>query len=204
MSQSRQPGAAGAARRDELLEVALEVLRTQGPHALSLRRVTQRAGTSTQAVYTVFGGKAGLVDALFAEGFRRLDAAFAALPTDVSPQVRLQLLAAAYRRTALDEPALYDLMFGRPIAEFEPTAASQELAWSTFAPLVDAVGHATGGAEASDEDVTRTATLLWASLHGVVSLELAGLVDDGESLVSDGLARILASLPPREPSSRTG
>ena len=35
------------------------------------------------------------------------------------------------------------------------------------------------------------ATLLWASLHGVVSLELAGLIDDGAVLVAQGLRRIL-------------
>ena len=180
-----------AARRAAILAVALDLLRAEGPHALSLRRVTQAAGTSTQAVYTLFGGKAGLVDALFAHGFSRLAAAFAALPSDVQPHERLALLARAYRRTALEEPALYDLMFGRPIPEFESSAASQELAWSTFEPLVAAAGAVASEREVDAGEVDELATLLWASLHGIVSLELAGLIDDGEVLVMRGLGRIL-------------
>lgn len=177
-----------------MLNVAAELLRTEGPHALSLRRITQAAGTSTQAVYTLFGGKAGLVDALFAHGFSRLAAAFAALPTQVEPRERLSLLAHAYRRTALEEPALYDLMFGRPIPEFESSPASQELAWSTFEPLVAAAGDAASGAGMRAEEIGALATLLWASLHGIVSLELARLIDDGEVLVERGLRRILDTL----------
>ena len=183
-----------AARRTAILSVAGDLLRAEGPHALSLRRVTQAAGTSTQAVYTLFGGKAGLVDALFAHGFSRLAAAFAALPSDVGPRERLALLAQAYRRTALEEPALYDLMFGRPIPEFESSPASQELAWSTFEPLVTAAGDLAAEQGVDAGEVGELATLLWASLHGIVSLELAGLIDDGEVLVLRGLGRILDTL----------
>ena len=58
--------------RDRVLRVADELLDTEGPDALSLRRIADLADTSTQAVYTQFGGKPGLADAMYRSGYQRL------------------------------------------------------------------------------------------------------------------------------------
>src|SRR5438105_9415646 len=65
----------GDDRRRPVLESAARLLAEEGPHGLSLRRIAAEAGGSTQLVYTLFGGKPGLADALYAEGFGRLSAA---------------------------------------------------------------------------------------------------------------------------------
>ena len=57
------------ARRRQVVEAAARVLAEDGPHGLSLRRIAAEAGASTQIVYTLFGGKPGLADALYGEGF---------------------------------------------------------------------------------------------------------------------------------------
>ena len=43
--------------------------------ALTVRNVAAAAGCSTTGVYTYFGGKDGLVDAIFVDGFEKFDAA---------------------------------------------------------------------------------------------------------------------------------
>src|SRR5437763_6868167 len=93
-------------RRRQVLEAAARVLAEDGPHGLSLRRIAADAGGSTQIVYTLFGGKPGLADALYAEGFRRLSqamvSALAAAPPPGSPE-RLVALGRAYLGFAADE-----------------------------------------------------------------------------------------------------
>src|SRR4051812_49646806 len=123
-----------------LVDEAGRILSAEGAAALSLRRLATATGTSTMAVYTLFGDKQGLVAAMYRAGFERLGATMAAATQGSDdPLAALADLGYAYRRAALDNPHLYDLMFGRPIASFAPTPADKEVADSTYRPLVAAV-----------------------------------------------------------------
>ena len=55
-----------------LLTAAHDLSASDGPTALTVRRIAGAAGVSTMNVYSRFGGKDGVLDELFAEGFRRL------------------------------------------------------------------------------------------------------------------------------------
>lgn len=167
-------------RRQQVLELAAQMLVEEGPHALSLRRLAQRAGGSTQLVYTLFGGKPGLADALYSEGFRRLgEAGLRALevaPPPPDPQ-RLVVVGRAYRRFALDEPALFSVMFGRSIPGFAPSRTTRvHSRASTFGHVVRtaqeclAAGTLVGIAA---EDLARQC---WVTAHGLAALEVAGLL----------------------------
>ncbi len=168
-------------RSRQLVESASTLLDEQGPHALSLRRLAESVGTSTQAVYTEFGGKPGLADALFRLGYQRLlDELDRVEPPD-DPIERIVALGHVYRGVARRHPAHYELMTGRPIAEYEPPDASRSFAASTMQPLVDAVVDAVA-AGALVGDPATIALDLWSAGHGYVSLEIGGLVrsdDDG-------------------------
>jgi AcrR family transcriptional regulator len=61
------------AKRTALLEIAISILEQEGAPALSMRRIAEQAGCSTTMLYTLFGGKDELVNALYLEGFRRLE-----------------------------------------------------------------------------------------------------------------------------------
>jgi AcrR family transcriptional regulator len=60
------------ALRVRLLERARTVLSSEGPAGLSLRTLARDCDTSTTAVYSLFGGKTGLLTALFDDAFRTL------------------------------------------------------------------------------------------------------------------------------------
>lgn len=160
-----------------LVDVAERLLREEGPHAVSLRRVAEAADTSTQAVYTCFGGKPGLIDALYREGYARLADRLAEVDADLEPLDRIRALGAAYRERALADPHLYELMTAHPIAGYEPPAASRRAARATLQPLVDAAGDAVSAGLLVGEPA-RIAHLLWAAGHGFVGLELHGLAPD--------------------------
>lgn len=182
--------------RDRVLRVADELLDSDGPDALSLRKIADLAGTSTQAVYTQFGGKPGLADAMFRSGYQRLADELDALPEVADPIERMRTLSLAYRRVALANPEHYKLMTGRPIADYDPPRESLRFAATTMEPLVDAVRQAcASGALVGDPHTV--ATRLWAAGHGRVSLELHGLVEVDDDEANEYFDRLVDAHRPR-------
>lgn len=112
--------------RDRLLEAAVATLNDEGVARLTTRRVAERAATSVPAVYELFDDKAGLVRAIFFEGFRRLGESLSAVPVTDDPVADIEALVPVFRRFSLDSPRLAQVMFSRPFAAFDP--GPQELA----------------------------------------------------------------------------
>ena len=182
----------------KLVDEAGRILSAEGVGALTLRRLATATGTSTMAVYTLFGDKQGLLAAMYREGFARLGAALRkAAARHEDPLTALAELGVMYRRTALASPHLYDLMFGRPVAGFEPDEDTKAVAEASYTPLVDAVQRCldTGGLVGGQAE--RIAFYLWAVSHGMVSLELAGQLPgtakEREAAYNDAL--VLSSIP---------
>src|SRR5687767_9518288 len=97
-----------------LLKAASDVLAAEGATALTVRRIAAEAGVSTMNVYSRFGGKDGIVEHLFIEGFSRLRDAQDVGVTD-DPMDDLRRVGVGYRRFALDNPTYYAVMFERAI-----------------------------------------------------------------------------------------
>ncbi len=189
-------------RREALLEAAAQVLAQDGPHGLSLRRVATRAGGSTQLVYTLFGGKPGLADALYAEGFRRLAAQMSAsLPTPepTGDPERLMGIGRAYRTFAQREPAFFAVMFGRAIPDFTPLRSTKTYGRQcTFGLLLAEVQACLDRGTLVAGRADDLARLCWLTVHGLASLEAAGMSApaDPEAFVEHVLrAPLLAHQP---------
>jgi AcrR family transcriptional regulator len=106
--------------RDRLLHAALRTLADEGVSGFTTRRVADGAATSVPAVYELFGDKAGLVRAVFFEGFRRLGEVLGAVPTSDDPAADLKASVQAYRHFVAEHPALATVMFSRPFTDFDP------------------------------------------------------------------------------------
>jgi AcrR family transcriptional regulator len=176
-------GATRAVRHDEvaqtLLDAASVVLATEGAAALTVRRIAADAGVSTMNVYSRFGGKDGIVEHLYMEGFSRLaDATLGVAETD-DPMADLIACGRAYRGFALANPTYYSVMFERAVPQFEPSAAALLHAGSTLQLLADRLGRAMATGAMPTADPFHTAAVVWAACHGVVSLELKNVVPPG-------------------------
>jgi hypothetical protein len=88
----------------------------------------------------------------------------------------MMALGLAYRANALAEPHFYQVMFGPVGGAVTPSAEAQTRAAGTFLPLVDAVRRAIESGQLRDADPTTIATTMWATIHGLVSLELRALL----------------------------
>jgi AcrR family transcriptional regulator len=168
------------ALRRALLDGASGLLVAEGPGALTMRRVAGAVGCSTTVLYTMFGAKEGLADALYREGFERLRGRLEAAPAGGDPLARLAALARAYRDNALAERAYYGVMFQRAIPGFEPSPASLAAAGASLDVLARAVEAAMNAGALRPGDPRAVAEVLWAAVHGAVSLELAGHFPDPE------------------------
>jgi AcrR family transcriptional regulator len=180
------------ARRTRVVELAARLIAEEGPHALSLRRLAAAAGGSTQLVYTLFGGKPGLADALYAEGFRRLGeamrAAVAGQDEPAGSPARLVVLAQAYRRFATDEPAFFSVMFGPVIPGFTPSRATRGASRDlSFGQVVATARECLDAGTLQAEDAATLARACWTTTHGVAALQHAGFLDGG----ADDLDRVL-------------
>ncbi|SFP82503.1 transcriptional regulator, TetR family [Geodermatophilus dictyosporus] len=181
-------------RRTQVVEVAARLLAEEGPHGLSLRRLATAAGGSTQLVYTLFGGKPGLADALYAEGFRRLgDAVRAALAADPAPAgdpERLVTSARTYRRFAVAEPSFFSVMFGPAVPGFTPGRATREAGRErSLGLVVDAARECLDAGTLRAGDAHALAQACWTVTHGVAALRHAGLLEGDADDLGDSLVR---------------
>ncbi|MFG2004393.1 TetR/AcrR family transcriptional regulator [Spirillospora sp. NPDC048911] len=159
------------ALRDELLTVATGLLDAGGSAAVTTRAVAAGADSSLAAVNELFGGKAGLVRAIFAEGFARLAQELAALETGDDPETDVLALALTIRSFAHRHPHLYEVMFSRPFAEFRPDAEDTRAAEAIYQVVVVRVAAVVGRGLARDAAIG-----LFATVQGLVGLESSGLL----------------------------
>ncbi|GAB3673322.1 TetR/AcrR family transcriptional regulator [Angustibacter aerolatus] len=157
-----------------LVDAAATVLVRQGPAALTVRAVAAEAGVAPMGVYSRFGGKDGLVEALLRRGFELLRAAVAGRD-EVDPTRRLVASGERYREFALRYPQYYAVMFEGAAGAVNPCQATVDTMSDAFGALVALVRESMDAGVLADGDETDVAQQIWAAVHGAVSLELRGI-----------------------------
>lgn len=156
--------------RDRILAETVKILGTEGPAALTVRRVAALSGCSTIGVYTHFGSKAALVDAAIMEAFAGLDQAMA--PIDSLRGVdRLLRGAHAYRDWALTHPLEYTVMFAPSITANDATDAAAQRGGLSLDDHVARTQDAVDRGELTG-DTDTIARSIWSQVHGWVMTEI--------------------------------
>ncbi|MEO7398271.1 MAG: TetR/AcrR family transcriptional regulator [Ilumatobacteraceae bacterium] len=161
--------------RADMLQEAMRLFERDGPGAVNARNVATMAGSSTGALYELFGDKSGLVRCLFFESFAALHSELTAVPTSDDPRADLVALLGASRSFSVSRPMLFDVMYSRPFAEFEPFAVENETGEVIYRLIVKAVARWLRS-EQSTLSATEAAHVLVATHRGLVATELAGLL----------------------------
>ena len=125
--------------RDHVLSVAVELLVREGVAGFTTRSVARQAGTSTPAVYELFGDKRGMVREVFFEGFRLLRRRLENLADSDDPRSDLIQLVEIYRNFISENPVLSEVMFSRPFTDFEPGPSELEASSSVRIFIVERV-----------------------------------------------------------------
>ncbi|MET7338743.1 TetR-like C-terminal domain-containing protein [Nonomuraea sp. NPDC005650] len=159
--------------KDRLIESATEMFATRPRESITIRALAAAAGTATAAVYSLFDGKDGLIAAVRDRAVSGLSQELSAVAASDDPLADLYALAVAYRRWGREHRHLYTVLFGG-VQSFDPSGDVG--VGDPVRPLIEAIDRALS-ASALSGDATSIALSLWVTLHGLVTLELAGALD---------------------------
>jgi AcrR family transcriptional regulator len=164
--------------RAALLAAARARLAEGAEATLSLRDLAARVGVSVNATYRHFESKEALLMELAAEGFDALRAHMLGAVAErgaANAIERLRATGEAYVHFAQQDPALFQLMFGRErrFADYERFRHAAEAAFAVVVGCVAAVQQV-----AMDEpSATKAAMAAWSLVHGFAILSLGGYLE---------------------------
>jgi AcrR family transcriptional regulator len=184
--------------RAALLAAAEQIVEKEGVDALSVRRVADDVGTTTRAVYSVFGSKEGLLVALGARAFELLARDVGGQRLTADHVRNLAVAGLGFRKFALAHPALFRLGVQRMLPDPALAADFATTAASTFDILVERVRRF-AEAEHLDIDTRTTAMQYHALCEGLAAVELRGMMGfraNAERVWRDALAALVEGLRP--------
>jgi AcrR family transcriptional regulator len=161
--------------RAALVAAAEDLVAAGGPPALSVRAVAHAVDTTTRAVYSLFGSKDGLVDALAEQAFRYLGDGLAETPETDDPAADLvELGATMYRRFVRDHPSLYRIAFQRIVPDFDLSPELAGVRRRVWLQLEARFVRLKEAGLMDDRSVTEAAVEFNAMCEGLANAELRG------------------------------
>ena len=146
-----------------------------GVGGLSMSEIARRLGMRQPSLYKYFSSLHAVYDALFARGVERTGAAMqAAIREGPRGVVTIRAAARALVRWAVENPALAQLLYWRPVPGFAPTAAtfaaSERQMDALRAAFTAAVQAGELHPDAASDDAPRLFTIV---LSGIISQQMA-------------------------------
>ena len=175
----RNPRGQGQVLREQLVEAATELLASlDSPQALTLRMVARQVGVAPASVYSHFTDLNALVEYVLRLRYEELAELMTSAAQRASTPVEdLVGRCAAYLYWGTGNPGHYRVVFGgRAPSDVFPSQAHQagaELLAGVVAALAAASAPQAREARAAADDShgqQRAGLLLWAALHGIVTL----------------------------------
>jgi AcrR family transcriptional regulator len=164
--------------RATLRAVAEQLVAEGGAPAFSVRAVAERAGTSTRAVYSLFGSKEGLlVDALAHDAYTFLaDGMDNMLETDDPAADLVENGVSVYRRLVLEHPALYRIAFQRIVPDFRAGPELTDARERSLSRLLAKVQRVADAGQLGSMSAQDGAVAFNAMCEGLANSELRGTI----------------------------
>jgi len=166
-----------AETRQAILDAARDLFVTDGIEATTMRAIAGKIGYTATAIYHHFRDKEALIEELCIADFTALGHAMYRIGRIEDPVERLKKLGLAYAEFAMANPSQYRFMFMTaqrhgPIDELgRPTHKPDEDAYDfLFATVSEGIESGRYRPELSNPH--HLSQLMWAGIHGVVSLWL--------------------------------
>jgi AcrR family transcriptional regulator len=187
------------ATRAEILETAWELAQQQGLAEFTLRDLAERVGMRAPSLYTHFGSKNAIYDAMFGQAWSDFEqlalAELASIPQ--APRAAIRRVARLFFDFAVSNPARHQLMNQRTIPGFEPSPESYAPSVRVY-ELGEQLFRGLGLTDQSDNDIWE------AMIAGMINQQLANdpggtrwsaLLDRAIDIWADGVG-----LPPDPPT----
>ena len=177
---------------EALISEGAILLAEKGLDKFSMREVARRTGVAVAAPSHHFGDAKGLLTAIATRGFSKLAKLLArAAAGSTTPEDRVVAMCHAYRSMGQSDPGFSAIMFRVELLD-EDDLLFREQASGAFTLFADALNRA-AGQSADLVEVGHAARMLWATMHGLVSLKL---IEDSEAeeLIRFSVRTVLAKI----------
>jgi len=156
--------------QSRILKTAMQLFAKGGYDNVTMRRIAAEIEYSPGTIYLYFSNKKDIMLQLCYQGFERLMSRQDELERITDPLERLTAAGRYYLAFALENPELYELMFGTK--EILPESGPDEDAvpLKAFRKFEQTVKKCTNKGGFGGGDVETMAISLWANLHGLASL----------------------------------
>lgn len=189
------------ATRQLILDAATELAAAEGWPSVTMRKVADRVNYSHPALYAYFATKDDLLLALLHEGLALYTAALqAAADAADTPEAAVLALANVLWEFPWQHQELYQVMHGLGGVAFA-NAETRAEGRASVAPAVAVVGSLLAAHGHDPADAERLCVLFWCTMHGLVSLTMAGRFtrEEGAAMAASAARDALSSWtsPPR-------
>jgi AcrR family transcriptional regulator len=206
--RTRDTSANQAVMRQNICDAALAIFRRQGYGAVSMRAVAVELGVSTMSTYNYFKGKDELFLEIRSRLFRQLTDYLNARSVSGDPSLGLEQTCRAYISYGVTHPAEYNLLFNAwdfedfraVISKFGPERLRDQAPWEVLTSHVEKYLSA----EKIGTNPQKAAHLIWAQMHGLLSLHQAHKLVFGvtlQDLLPDCIETIFRGILARAPTS---
>jgi AcrR family transcriptional regulator len=160
--------------REALRAAAERLFAEGGPAALSVRALAREVGTTTQAVYTLFGSRDGLlVDALACRAFELLVAGLDDQPRTNDPAADLvEVGVSVFRPFVIEHPALFRIAFQRVAPDLHPGPELTQAREAAFARLQERVQRVADAGLLRNASIQEASIAFNAMCEGLANAEL--------------------------------
>ncbi len=166
----------------QLCDVAEVMFAERGAEQVSMRQIAAALGVSPMTPYRYFASRDDILAAVRIRGFERfadqLEAAYAATPGDAA--AKAAAAGRAYLDFALSNANTYRLMFEQHQQEDGSDSALGRTVARARATL-SVYGDGLIGSGMAEAEARALELLIWSTLHGAVTLELAGTTPPGSA-----------------------
>lgn len=186
-----------------LLDAAERIIQEHGVEGVSVRGVAEDVGTTTRAVYSLFGSKDGLLVALGTRAFDLLGAAVAALPeTDDAADDLVRAAVVVFREFATDHPILFAIGFKRVLPAPELASRFDAARLRALAELEAKLRRLERAGLLGGRSVRDAACQFHALCEGLADMELRGGLARGreEEMWSDAVTALVAGFAATRPA----
>ncbi len=166
----------GDETKARLLTKARDLYLEQGFARFSLREVARRAGVSAAAIYRHYDGKEALLAQVCDAGLQIFYSYLVRALSEPTPRRRLAGASEQYLRFGIENARDYRVLFMGEALDFQKTRpiVKARAPEPTFQFLVDRVRECMAAGVLREADAHDVATVIWAHVHGLVSLWLTG------------------------------
>lgn len=157
--------------RELILKAATELIESGGLAGLSAREIARRIGYSPGTLYNVFENLDDLVLTIEARLLDSLAQRLNEVPASGPPDQRLRKLAQAYLKFTHENPRLWNLLFEHHLPQGHQVPNWYQIKLDELMGRIeDAIAPLVGSDPVA---IQRSARVLWAGVHGIVSLSTA-------------------------------